>query len=167
MAKKLSVVLACVAAMSCASGASSDSFIELTPYPGWTGPPAASSGPEVEIFRPLRSQSEWSALWKTLRPHSVGQNVDAPLVDFSKFTMLVAALGTRPTGGYTVQFQYAWDNGSTLLISVLEGRPGHGCMSTTTLTYPVAIVLVPRTDHPATFQVDSADINCGATRSFH
>jgi len=134
--------------------------LDLTPYPGWNGSQALSSGPRQEAFMAVRSQTEWNALWQRLLPTHVEPHGEAPYVDFSKFTMVVAALGARPGGGYSVVIQHARDDGATVRISVLEVRPGKGCAGTALETYPISIVLIPRTDRPVQFERDVRDFNC-------
>jgi hypothetical protein len=130
-------------------GAGELTWLEVTPYPGWGGPQALYSGLHSETFRAVRSEKEWSALWQLLAqsPRSdAGHDTGPPQVDFTKFTVLVAALGTRSTGGYAVSIQYAYDDGAVIHASVLEIRPGPNCTVTTAFTYPIVIVLLPRRD---------------------
>ena len=167
MAKRITWPLCCAVTCLSVSIALADSFLDLTPYPGWTGPPAVSSGPEAPTFRAVDSQPQWNALWATLRPTALGSKEAAPVVDFARFTMLVAALGRRNTGGNSVQFQYAHASRNGIEVSVLDVRPGHGCTSTTTVTYPIAIALIPHTQQPVSFHIDSASIDCSASRYVH
>jgi hypothetical protein len=139
-------------------------WLNVTPYPGWNGPSALAMGPQAETFRAVRSQAEWSAVWRTLRITSVEPRPSAPDVEFAKFTMLVAALGTRPTGGYTVHIEYALDDGTAVHVSVLEIRPGNNCTVTTALIYPITIAIIPRNDLPVQFEVEAADLDCSTGR---
>jgi hypothetical protein len=141
--------------------------LDVTPFPGWNGPQAVWSGSLQEAFMAVHSQTEWNALWQTLFPTHVEPHGEAPYVDFSRFTMLVAALGARPGGGYSVVIQHARDDGATVRISVLEVRPGKGCAETALVTYPISIVLIPRTDRPVHFERDVEDFNCNEVRPFH
>jgi hypothetical protein len=164
MAMPLAYVILCSAVVATAPRAGSLSWIDVAAYPGWTGPSALFSGPEAETFRSIRSQAEWNAFWPALRPMVPGPKGYAPAVDFGKFTMIVAALGTRPAGGFTVQVQSVRDDGSTVYVSVLEVRPGHNCTGTASLTYPIEIALIPRTEHPIKCEIGLADFDCSASR---
>ena len=162
MTKSLALlVLLGAVARSSLGGELSFSWPVVTPYPGWNGSESLTLGSRQETFRPVRSQAEWSAVWNTLRVASVEPRAAAPNVDFGKFTMLVAALGTRPTGGYAVHIGQVLDDGTAIHVSVLETRPGRNCVVTTALTYPIDIALIPRTDLPVLFEVEAADHDCG------
>jgi hypothetical protein len=139
--------------------------LDVTPYPAWNGPQAVWSGPQQEAFMAVHSQTEWSALWQTLFPMNFEPHGEAPYVDFGKFSMVVAALGARPTGGYSVEIQHARDDGATVHVSVSEVRPGKGCAEAASVTYPISIVLIPRTDRPVQFERHVADFNCNAVHA--
>ena len=149
-----------------ARAADGDYWLNLTLYLGWYGPAALSRGPKETTFRAVHSQDEWNHLWGSLERNVVGPRADAPHVDFTRFTMVVAALGTRPTGGYTVSIQNARREGSMVIVSVLEVRPhGKGCTVTDSLTYPIAIALIPQTDRAVRFEIESADLDCQSFKS--
>jgi hypothetical protein len=139
-------------------------WLQVTPYSGW-GFPAQSYGLANESFQTVRSQQEWDELLPQLGARPSQGNIHAPEVDFEKLTMLVAALGTRPSGGFAVLIEGAFDDGRMIEVYVLELRPGPHCAVTTGITHPVAIALIPRRDRPVRFHIDTADVNCEATRS--
>jgi PrcB C-terminal len=151
-----------------APGAGELTWLEVTPYPGWTGPRAQSSGLHSETFRAVRSEKEWSTLWQLLaqnRPSDAAHDTEPPQVDFTKFTILVAALGTRATGGYTVSIQYAYDDGAVIHASVLEVRPGPNCTVGLAFTYPIVIALIPRRDRTVRFELETAAVDCSSVRA--
>jgi len=161
MTKNLALlVLLGAVARGSLGGEFSFSWPVVTPYPGSNGSQSLSLWSREEIFRPVRSQAEWNAMWNTLRIASVEPRPTAPNIDFGKFTMLVAALGTRPTGGYAVRIGQVLDDGTTIHVSVFETRPGKNCVVTTALTYPIDIALIPHTELPVLFEVEAADHDC-------
>jgi PrcB C-terminal len=124
----------------------------------------------TETFRAVRSQKEWTALWQQARSNPSGYpdpaSISSPGVDFTKYTVLVAALGTRGSGGYTVTIRNARDDGAVIHVSVLEVRPrGPACAVTTEISYPSTAVLIPRTDRAVRFEMASADLDCTSFRS--
>jgi protease stability complex PrcB-like protein len=125
-------------------------WLHVIPYSG------ESSGLASESFRAVRSQKEWDDLSPQLALQPSKGDAHAPAIDFEKFTVLVAALGTRPTGGFAVLVQGAFDNGGMIEVYVLEVRPGPDCTVITTVTHPIAIALIPRSDRVVRFQVDTA-----------
>ena len=126
-----------------------------------TAAPELGLPAQVEEFRVVRSLKEWNALHPNSRQESTPIDVD-----FTKYTLLVAALGTRPSGGYTVTIRDARDDGTVVHVSVLEVRPrGPDCAATALLTYPTTAALIPRTDKPVRFEIESADLDCRSFRS--
>ena len=59
-----------------------------------------------------------------------------------------------------VHIESALDDGAAVHVSVLEIRPGNNCTVTTAFTYPITIALIPRTDLPVQFEVETADLDC-------
>ena len=111
---------------------------------------------------------EWQAFWREAQSYQSEDLVESckvralPRVDFSKYTLLVLALGQRPTGGYSAVFQYAYENSSRIDVAALEVRPnGKECTTTQAVTYPVTFALIPRTKKPVQIQVKYADLQCG------
>ncbi len=111
---------------------------------------------------------EWHAFWQDAQSYQsedLSENCEIhalPRVDFGKYTLLVLALGQRPSGGYSAVFQYAYENSSRIDVAALEVRPnGKDCTATTSFTYPVTFALIPRTKKPVQIHVDYADLQCG------
>jgi hypothetical protein len=85
----------------------------------------------------IRDPATWSQFWSEL-----GAGV-RPEVDFSRDLVIAVAAGERPTGGHDLEVRRVSKSGSELRITVVETSPGPGCMTTTALTQPVDVVLVP------------------------
>jgi hypothetical protein len=116
----------------------------------------------------ITTAQQWHAFWREARSHQA-EDLDEsckvralPRVDFDKYTLLVLALGQRPTGGYSAVFQYAYESSSRIEVAALELRPnGKDCTTTQAFTYPVTFALIPRTEKPVQIQVKYADLQCG------
>jgi hypothetical protein len=120
--------------------------------------------PLAETFWVVRSQEDWKGLRRSVGPNlDTNRNLDG--VDFKKYTVLIVALGTRPSNGYSVMIRNARDDGTAIHVSVLEVRPGTQCPVMTELTYPGAAVLIPRTNKPVLFEIRSADLDCRSLRN--
>jgi PrcB C-terminal len=139
-------------------------WLEITSLPSLRYPAST-----METFRVVRSLGEWNALWQpsVSNPSSMPRRESWPIdVDFTKYTLLLVALGTRPSGGFTVTIRDARDDGTVVHVSVLEVRPrGPDCAVTAALTYPTTAVLIPRTDKAVRFEIESADLDCRSFRS--
>lgn len=133
-------------------------WLKITSLPG-VGYPG-----QMESFRVVRSLKEWNDLWQPSdsNPRRESWPID---VDFTKYTLLLVALGTRPSGGYAVAIQDARDDGTVVHVSVLEVRPrGPECAATALVTHPTTAVLIPRSDKAVRFEIESADLDCSSFR---
>ena len=99
----------------------------------------------------IRSASEWQAFWKS---HGAG---DPPAsVDFAKEMVAAVFLGTRPTGGYSVEIASTRREGDALIVEYVERRPSADSIVTQALTSPFHIVKLPKVDGPVRFRNISA-----------
>ena len=123
--------------------------LEEVPEP----PPTATAFPSCELpemTAVVTSEAEWRRL-HALMFACTSQRPEPPPVDFARDMLLVLSTGMRPTGGYAANIPHVERDGATLTVGAAETRPGPGCVTTQSLTYPVAIARVPRVDVPAAF----------------
>jgi hypothetical protein len=86
-----------------------------------------------------RTASEWQTLWK-----QHGGTEPAAAVDFGKEMVAAVFLGTRATGGYSVEILSTRRDGEALVIDYAERAPGRDSIVTQALTSPFHIVRLPR-----------------------
>jgi hypothetical protein len=84
----------------------------------------------------IRDANSWAAFWSEL---GVG---DRPAIDFSRNLVVAVSAGQRPTGGYEIAVEGVREINGELAVQVVETAPGPNCMSTTSLTQPVDVVVV-------------------------
>lgn len=92
----------------------------------------------------IRNEGEWLGQWRRITSRRSPSAL--PEVDFGRDMLLLAALGTKPTGGYGITIRRVVDLGDALEVHVVRTSPGPRCGVTAALTEPVDIVLVPATD---------------------
>lgn len=63
-------------------------------------------------------------------------------IDLSEHTIIIIALGTRPTGGYSVEVPAVYETESHLVVEYREIKPDPGDMVTQALTYPYLLGFV-------------------------
>jgi hypothetical protein len=85
----------------------------------------------------IRDANAWAAFWSEL---GVG---DRPSVDFSRDLVIAVAAGQRPSGGHEIAVTRVTENKGELQVEVVEISPGPNCMTTSSLTQPVDVVVVP------------------------
>jgi hypothetical protein len=118
-----------------------------------------SSGIEERRRAVLRSEAEWADFWTQL--HQGRSPVpERPPVDFAQAMVIVAAMGTRPTGGYDIEVEAVGRSGAAYHVIVRETAPGRNCMTTQALTQPVAALRVPRSDGTVSFIERSETERC-------
>ncbi len=86
-----------------------------------------------------RTPAEWTALWRT---HEYDK--PAPAVDFSREMVVAVFMGSRPTGGYSVEIVSATESGGSLVVSYREQSPPRGALTTQVLTAPFHMAAVPK-----------------------
>lgn len=88
----------------------------------------------------IRDANGWDQFWSEL---AVG---DRPDVDFSRDVVVAVAAGQRSTGGYEIAVDRVTQVDGQLQVEVVERTPGPNCMTTTSLTQPVDVVVVPASE---------------------
>jgi hypothetical protein len=108
----------------------------------------------------VRTAEEWEASWAEL---TAGYEPvpAAPAVDFGEEMLLVAAMGERTSGGYTIEVEAAALDGGTLRARLVETSPGPTCATTQAITCPAAAVRVPRHVGAVAFETDEVVLDCG------
>jgi hypothetical protein len=109
--------------------------------------PIAIDGSYTGLEEPLRavvrSAGEWRDLWARLAANRIPVPAP-PEIDFSERVVVVAAMGSRPTGGHAIRIDRVSYAGDTLWVEVTSVAPGAACVTTQALTAPVAAVSVER-----------------------
>jgi hypothetical protein len=133
-----------------------------TPVPAPSPAPSTSQGyapygnpPAVEVRRlgqwtrtgisearrlVIRDANAWAEFWSEL---GVGGR---PEVDFTRDLVVAVAAGQQPTGGHEIAVDQVTNRNGELTISVVEITPGPNCMTTSALTQPVDVVVLPAVD---------------------
>ncbi len=99
--------------------------------------------------RVFRDADEWNAFASGIL------FAEPPSVDFRTEMVVLVALGTRGSSGYTVDIQDVRRSGEQLSIQAIETTPGK-CAALTVITCPWAAVVVPRSDATVAVKYESA-----------
>jgi hypothetical protein len=119
----------------------------------------SNSGLEERQRSVIRTQEEWAGFWDAAH----GNLTPAPPrteVDLEGHVLLVAAMGTRPTGGYMIAIDAVARDGDHLEARVEERSPGMGCTVTQAITSPVTVVRVPEPRGEVRFIENEVTFNC-------
>lgn len=155
------VVLLCTAG-SCVKGEGLTLPKEASRVPGdqvETLLKEGSSGVDTRRRGVIRSEAEWASFWSEVYSRRLPVP-DRPAVDFAESMVIVAAMGPRPTGGYTIELEAIGQVGSEYHVIVRESSPGRNCATTAALTQPVVAARVPRTDGNVSFLERAVTVQC-------
>ena len=85
-----------------------------------------------------RTEAEWTAIW---RQHAA--NRPQPAIDFSREMVVGIFLGSRPTGGHSVEIVGIRDDQGALVVQYRETRPDRNVVTTQVVTSPYHLVAIP------------------------
>ena len=102
-----------------------------------------SSGVDDSTRRVINDSATLAQVWATVFARR-SEAPPVPAVNFANEMVIVASMGTRSSGGYTISVDSARVTGSELQVFVRSQAPGSLCGTTGALTQPVVIVAVPR-----------------------
>jgi hypothetical protein len=107
----------------------------------------------------LHTQQEWAQLWDRAHANLLPAP-PAPTVDFSQWMVVLAAMGSRNSGGYSIRIDGVYRQGSDLDVRVRQVSPGAACFVTAALTAPATAVTVPRLDGQVHFVESDETLRC-------
>ena len=108
----------------------------------------------------IRDQAAWSAAWqKTFERSSPVPPV--PDIDFDREVVVLVALGSHSTGGYSILIDGASATEDGTSVVVRSSAPGSSCGTTQAFTEPVDIARLPRRQGAVTFIERSEVHTCG------
>jgi hypothetical protein len=135
--------LALAAALAAACAAAGPSDGTNAPLPLATVLSESHSGLAAGRREVVRDTASWARLWAEIHKDR-SPAPPPPAVDFSREMLVAAALGSRPSGGFSVAVTSVVAHGGQLDVSVLESCPARDAMVTMALTQPVHVVRVAR-----------------------
>lgn len=83
-----------------------------------------------------------------------------PDVDFTKYEVAAVFMGTKNTGGYTVNFDKLIKRNDAVTCAVFETSPGKNCINTEVLSQPYEIIKFPKADKKIKFLLKQRIKDC-------
>ena len=142
------VVLLLVSAISCASGETP--VVNVARLPNSNIPYLSSSGITERGNLVIRDSAQWALTWSLLNSHR-RPSPPLPDIDFDRSMVVVAAAGTRSSGGYSIEIVATQLVAGKLRVTVKETQPGARCIVTDNITAPVDVAILPRFDGAVEF----------------
>lgn len=98
----------------------------------------------------VRDAREWEAVWREVWRNQTPVP-PLPEIDFAREMVVVAALGSRSSGGYGIIVERAARTREGVEVSVLKQSPGPRCGAPAAITTPVDIARLGRVDGAVRF----------------
>jgi hypothetical protein len=98
----------------------------------------------------VRDNATWHTVWASIWSGTTPMPA-TPNVDFTKEMVIVAALGSRSTGGYSIVVDSAMATSAGLVVWIGTSSPGARCVTTQAFTAPVDVARMQRIDEPVGF----------------
>lgn len=107
----------------------------------------------------IRDTQSFSKAWAVIYTgHTAPPSL--PEFDFSREMLVLVALGTRPTTGFQLELVSSESDGSTLYLAFHE-LTSYNCFVFASLTFPAALIRVPRLEGPVSISIDQKPRTCG------
>jgi hypothetical protein len=107
----------------------------------------------------ITNAQEWAVAWATIYA-PLTPTPPLPEIDFATNVVILAAMGTRPSGGYSITIEEVRAQDGMLHVRVLQRSPGASCVTTGAITAPVHVVQAPRVGTTATFSIRTETYGC-------
>ena len=88
----------------------------------------------------------WASIWSGVTPMPA-----TPNVNFTKEMVIVAALGSRSTGGYSIVVDSAMAISAGVTVWIGSSSPGARCLTTQAFTAPVDVARIQRIEEAVRF----------------
>jgi hypothetical protein len=109
----------------------------------------------------VQSAAEWSSLWERIH----GRQAPVPPIvqpDFNTEVVLVATMGEKPSGGYTITIDSITRHERGSIVYVTEKSPSQSCFTPAVITQAVHAIRAPRTDGTTWWRERTAVETCDA-----
>ena len=117
------------------------------------------SGLDTSTRLVVRDAEAWAGIWAEIwRGHS--PTPPLPQVDFARDMLIVAGLGTRPSGGYSIFVDRASAQPGSIDVVIRTEAPGNNCAVAGALAQPVDIARLPRSSESVRFHEQSLVRDC-------
>lgn len=99
----------------------------------------------------ISSNDKWVRVWDSIHKDTCPRP-SLPEVDFNHQTVLASFMGTRPTGGYSIEIHQVKKEGEKIVATIKTQSPEPGEMVTMAITRPFHVVMVDVADKEIEFK---------------
>lgn len=156
----LAMVAACTSACSSTLGPSGPQApLPITRFAHSNSGFSSFSGIRTPTRAVVRDSTTWRTTWEQINQPFFPQP-PLPTVDFNREMVLLAAMGTQPSGGYELLIESATRDTTGIDVELRRVSPGAGCPVSAVLTQPLDLVRVPFSDQPVRFSERAETTPC-------
>ena len=92
--------------------------------------------------------------------YNLDQMPVVPDVDFNKYTVILAAMGTKNNGGYTIGIDNITKSKSIVTVNLTETSPGKNCVLTDMVSSPYQVIKVKKIKKEIKFNISRNTKDC-------
>lgn len=107
----------------------------------------------------IDDDAAWAQAWTTL-DISLSPSPPRPAVDFTHYSVIIAAQGSHGTGGFSIEVTRLAASRDFLYVEVTSTSPGARCFTTQAFTEPVDVIRIPKPHLPLMFVEHSVVSQC-------
>jgi hypothetical protein len=119
-----------------------------------------NSGFKTAENKVINSTEELSKVWGVLFQNYM-EIATLPKVDFRAYSVILITMGEQTSGGYTINIKSILNSKSEEKVAVNESKPGASCMTTSVMTYPFQLIMLPKTAGKISFEREESIYECG------
>lgn len=121
---------------------------------------AAYSGLENEENLLINNAADWAEFWSQANSNQ-SPTPERPDINFNVHVVLAACMGTKNTGGHSIEIAETKIAGESVYAKVIKSSPGPGCMSSMAITYPYHVIQIEKGNiKKAVFNVEERVDDC-------
>jgi hypothetical protein len=109
----------------------------------------------------IRDSVLWRQVWRQIHRPYVPQP-EVPRIDFDREMVILAAMGTRRSGGYGVVIEGAERDSAAIEVDVRSTSPAAGCPVESVMTQPVDVARIPASARTVRFRERRVVTSCGS-----
>jgi hypothetical protein len=153
------VIGACRSALAAGQPAAAPEPVQVSRFDDRIAGFSQTSGFRDAVRLVVRDTGSWRRAWAQMNARFFPQP-PLPSVDFSRETVLLAALGARSSGGYEIHIDSAARLPDGVEVTVRSVLPADGCTVAAVYTQPVDVAKIPAGPLPVRFREQTASVSC-------
>lgn len=107
----------------------------------------------------IAKQSAMPIIWDSIYVNYMKQD-PLPEIDFEKNEVYLVAMGEQNSGGYKINVESVTETKKEVVVTIVSTKPGKDCMTTSVITYPYQLFLIPKPNKSVRFNWIEKIINC-------